>query len=113
LPKFSRIAAVRRGIKNLINNFRRLESWVVFTSHQLEKISKDEDIQLLHVTAMQELEDSIESLTRSFVLLGIVYRFLGKEGNKQGKNAIKKKVLKDLAKIEEICKEARVEIKTS
>jgi hypothetical protein len=86
---------------------------VVFTSHQLEKISKDEDIQLLHVTAMQELEDSIESLTRSFVLLGIVYRHLGKEGNKQGKNAIKKKVLKNLAKIEEICKEARVEIKTS
>jgi hypothetical protein len=81
-------------------------------SHQLEKISKDEDVQLLFVTAKQELEDSIQSLTRSFILLGIVYRYLGKEDNKRGKNIIKKKVLKDLAKIEEICKEAKVEIKT-
>jgi hypothetical protein len=81
-------------------------------SHQLEKISKDEDVQLLFVTAKQELEDSIQSLTRSFILLGIVYRYLGKEDNKRGKNILKKKVLKDLAKIEEICKEAKVEIKT-
>jgi hypothetical protein len=81
-------------------------------SHQHEKISKDEDVQLLFVTAKQELEDSIQSLTRSFILLGIVYRYLGKEDNKRGKNIIKKKVLKDLAKIEEICKEAKVEIKT-
>jgi hypothetical protein len=81
-------------------------------SHQLEKISKDEDVQLLFVTAKQELEDSIQSLTRSFILLGIAYRQLGKEDNKRGKNILKKKVLKDLAKIEEICKEARVEIKT-
>ena len=81
-------------------------------SHQLEKISKDEDVQLLFVTAKQELEDSIQSLTRSFILLGIVYRYLGKEDNKRGKNILKKKVLKDLAKIEDICKEAKVEIKT-
>jgi hypothetical protein len=81
-------------------------------SHQLEKISKDEDVQLLFVTAKQELEDSIQSLNRSFILLGIVYRYLGKEDNKRGKNILKKKVLKDLAKIEEICKEATVEIKT-
>ena len=81
-------------------------------SHQLEKISKDEDVQLLFVTAKQELEDSIQSLTRSFILLGIVYRYLGKEDNNRGKNILKKKVLKDLAKIEEICKEAKVEIKT-
>ena len=81
-------------------------------SHQLEKISKDEDVQLLFVTAKQELEDSIQSLTRSFILLGIVYRYLGKEDNKRGKNILKKKVLKDLAKIGDICKEAKVEIKT-
>jgi len=81
-------------------------------SHQLEKISKDEDVQLLFVTAKQELEDSIQSLTRSFILLGIVYRQLGKEDNKRGKNILKKKVLKDLVKIEDICKEAKVEIKT-
>ena len=81
-------------------------------SHQLEKISKDEDVQLLFVTAKQELEDSIQSLNRSFILLGIVDRYLGKEDNKRGKNILKKKVLKDLAKIEEICKEATVEIKT-
>jgi hypothetical protein len=81
-------------------------------SHQLEKISKDEDVQLLFVTAKQELEDSIQSLNRSFILLGIVYRYLGKEDNKRGKNILKKRVLKDLAKIEEICKEATVEIKT-
>jgi hypothetical protein len=81
-------------------------------SHQLEKISKDEDVQLLFVTAKQELEDSIQSLNRSFILLGIVYRQLGKEDNNRGKNILKKKVLKDLAKIEEICKEAKVEIKT-
>ena len=81
-------------------------------SHQLEKISKDEDVQLLFVTAKQELEDSIQSLTRSFILLGIVYRQLGKEDNTRGKNILKKKVLKDLVKIEDICKEAKVEIKT-
>ena len=81
-------------------------------SHQLEKISKDEDVQLLFVTAKQELEDSIQSLTRSFILLGIAYRYLGKEDNKRGKSILKKKVLKDLAKIEDICKEAKVEIKT-
>ena len=81
-------------------------------SPQLEKISKDEDVQLLFVTAKQELEDSIQSLTRSFILLGIVYRYLGKEDNTRGKNILKRKVLKDLAKIEEICKEAKVEIKT-
>jgi len=81
-------------------------------SHQFEKISKDEDVQLLFVTAKQELEDSIQSLTRSFILLGVVYRYLGKEDNTRGKNILKKKVLKDLAKIEDICKEAKVEIKT-
>jgi len=81
-------------------------------SPQLEKISKDEDVQLLFVTAKQELEDSIQSLTRSFILLGVVYRYLGKEDNTRGKNILKRKVLKDLAKIEEICKEAKVEIKT-
>jgi hypothetical protein len=81
-------------------------------SHQLEKISKDEDVQLLFVTAKQELEDSVQSLTRSFILLGIVYRQLGKEDNKRGKNILKRKVLKDLSKIEDICKEAKVEIKT-
>jgi hypothetical protein len=81
-------------------------------SPQLEKISKDEDVQLLFVTAKQELEDSIQSLTRSFILLGVVYRYLGREDNTRGKNILKRKVLKDLAKIEEICKEAKVEIKT-
>ena len=85
---------------------------MVHISHQLEKISKDEDVQLLFVTAKQELEDSIQSLTRSFILLGIAYRYLGKEDNKRGKNILKKKVLKDLAKIDEICKEAKAEIKT-
>ena len=99
-------------LKILLRTFVRLESWVVQLSPQLEKISKDEDVQLLFVTAKQELEDSIQSLTRSFILLGIAYRYLGKEDNKRGKNILKKKVLKDLAKIEEICKEATVEIKT-
>jgi hypothetical protein len=44
--------------------------------------------------------------------LGVVYRYLGREDNTRGKNILKRKVLKDLAKIEEICKEAKVEIKT-
>ena len=80
--------------------------------HKVENISKDEDVQLLYVTVIQELEDTIQSLNRSLTLLGIVYRYMEKEDNKQGKKIIKKEVLKDLAKIEAICKEAKDEIET-
>ncbi len=85
----------------------------VFMLHKLEKISEDEDIQLLYVTVMQELEDAIQSLKRSLILLGIVYRYMEKEGNRQGKKNIKKKVLDDLFKIEAVCKEAKNEIAAS
>jgi hypothetical protein len=81
--------------------------------HKLEKISEDEDIQPLYVTVMQELEDTIQSLKRSLILLGIVYRYMEKEGNRQGKKNIKKKVLDDLGKIETVCKEAKSEIAAS
>ena len=37
---------------------------------KLEKISEDKDIQLLYITVMQELEDAIQSLNRSLILLG-------------------------------------------
>ena len=80
---------------------------------KLEKISEDKDIQLLYVTVMQELEDTVQSLNRSLILLGIVYRYMEKEGNRQGKKIIKKKVLGDIGKIEAVCEEAKSEIETS
>ena len=79
---------------------------------KLKKISEDKDIQLLYVTVMQELEDTIESLNRSLILLGIVYRHMEKEGNRQGKKIIKKKVVGDIDKIKAVCEEAKSEIKT-
>ena len=91
----------------------RIELGRVFMPLKLEKISEDEDIQLLYVTVMQELEDTIQRLDRSLILLGIVYRRMEKEGNRQGKKTIKKKVLGDLDNIEAVCEEAKSEIETS
>ena len=91
----------------------RIELGRVFMPPKLEKISEDEDIQLLYVTVMQELEDTIRRLNRSLILLGIVYRRMEKEGNRQGKKTIKKKVLGDLDNIEAVCEEAKSEIETS
>ena len=91
----------------------RIELGRVFMPPKLEKISEDEDIQLLYVTVMQELEDTIQRLDRSLILLGIVYRRMEKEGNRQGKKTIKKKVLGDLDNIEAVCEEAKSEIETS
>ena len=91
----------------------RIELGKVFMPPKLEKISEDEDIQLLYVTVMQELEDTIQRLDRSLILLGIVYRRMEKEGNRQGKKTIKKKVLGDLDNIEAVCEEAKSEIETS
>ena len=91
----------------------RIELGRVFMPLKLEKISEDEDIQLLYVTVMQELEDTIRRLNRSLILLGIVYRRMEKEGNRQGKKTIKKKVLGDLDNIEAVCEEAKSEIETS
>ena len=91
----------------------RIELGRVFMPLKLEKISEDEDIQLLYVTVMQELEDAIRRLNRSLILLGIVYRRMEKEGNRQGKKTIKKKVLGDLDNIEAVCEEAKSEIETS
>ena len=62
-----------------------IELWRVFMPPKLEKISEDKDIQLLYITVMQELEDAIQSLNRSLILLGVVYRYMEKEGNRQGK----------------------------
>ena len=59
----------------------------------ISKISEDKDIQLLYVTVMQELEDIIQRLNRSLILLGIVYQYSEKEGSNQGKETIKKRVL--------------------
>ena len=59
----------------------------------ISKISEDKDIQLLYVTVMQELEDIIQRLNSSLVLLGIVYQYSEKEGSNQGKETIKKRVL--------------------
>jgi len=70
----------------------RIELGRVFMPPKLEKISEDKDIQLLYVTVMQELEDTIQSLNRSLILLGIVYRHMEKEGSRQGKKIIKKSV---------------------
>jgi hypothetical protein len=91
----------------------RIELGRVFMPPKLEKISEDEDIQLLYVTVMQELEDTIRRLNRSLILLGIVYRRMEKEGDRQGKKTIKKKVLGDIDKIEAVCEEAKSEIETS
>ena len=91
----------------------RIDLGRVFMPPKLEKISEDEDIQLLYVTVMQELEDTIQRLDRSLILLGIVYRRMEKEGNRQGKKTIKKKVLGDLDNIEAVCEEAKSEIETS
>jgi hypothetical protein len=62
---------------------------------------------------MQELEDIIQSLNRSVILLGIVYRCNEKEGSNQGKETIKKKLLEYIDKIEAVGKEAKSEIGTS
>ena len=48
----------------------RIELGRVFMPPKLEKISEDKDIQLLYITVMQELEDAIQSLNRSLILLG-------------------------------------------
>jgi branched-subunit amino acid aminotransferase/4-amino-4-deoxychorismate lyase len=82
-------------------------------AHKLEKISDDKDIRLLYATVMQELEDTIQRLNRSLVLLGIVYRYSEREGKNEVKETIKKKVLGDLYRIEAVCKEAKSEIETS
>ena len=42
---------------------------------------------------MQELEDIIQRLNRSLILLGIVYQYSEKEGSNQGRETIKKRVL--------------------
>ena len=77
------------------------------------KISEDTDIQLLYVMVMQELEDIIQRLNRSLILLGIVYQYSEKEGSNQGKETIKKKLLEYIDKIEAVGKEAKSEIGTS
>ena len=91
----------------------RIELGRVFMPPKLEKISEDKDIHLLYVTVMQELEDTIQSLNRSLILLGVVYRYMEKEGNRQGKKIIKKKVLGEIDEIEAVCEEAKSEIAIS
>jgi hypothetical protein len=82
-------------------------------AHNIEKISDDKDVQLLYATVMQELEDTIQRFNRSLVLCGIVYRHSEREGNNEGKETIKKKVLEDLDTIVAVCKEAESEIEIS
>jgi hypothetical protein len=83
-------------------------------THNLKKkISEDKDIQLLCAKVMQELMDTIQRLNMSLILLGIVYWYSEKEGSNQGAKIIKKKALKNLEKIEAVCKEAKSEIGTS